>query len=210
MFRRSVVLIVPLALSVLLLSGCEAVRSVGESIKSLAGDAGSGQMESAAGSGDARVAVLPENCPKLKIVEDLAEISQFAKPQEPRADELVSMARFTGLDAGCQVAGNSVILEMSLDFDGVLGPVGLKSGGSEANFAYPYFISVINPQGQILSKDVFALAMVYPQGQIQMHKQDRLRQVIPLMPGQSAGQFQVVVGFQLSTDELIYNRSKKQ
>ena len=80
----------------------------------------------------------------------------------------------------------------------------------QANYTYPYFISVITLSGQILSKDVFALAMMYDKGVARMVKQDKLRQTIPLMERQSASGFQVVVGFQLTEEELDYNRSQQK
>ena len=51
---------------------------------------------------------------------------------------------------------------------------------------------------------------VYEKNKLDIRKQDKLRQVIPLMGGQSANQFQIVVGFQLSDAELAYNRSGKK
>ncbi len=195
------------------LSGCQAMQSIGQSLESINWPAqSSGTADATAksvSSGQTQVADLPANCPQLKILGELSGISQFSNPKTPKMDELISSAKFSALDATCSVAPNSVTLEISLDFDGTLGPVGMKNGGSEANYTYPYFLSVITPGGQILSKDVFALSMIYDSGSIQMHKQDRLRQTIPLMPGQNASDFQIVVGFQLSEDELNYNRTQK-
>ncbi|HPQ50633.1 MAG TPA: hypothetical protein PLE43_04570 [Alphaproteobacteria bacterium] len=198
------------------LSGCEAVQSIGQSIESInwpkantANTAESAQQPSMTVNGQTQVVKLPDNCPQLKVLGELSEITQFSTPKKPIADELIAAAKFSTLDATCQVSPNSVTLEISLDFDGILGPVGMKNGASEANYTYPYFLSVITPQGQILSKDVFALSMVYSEGQPAIHKQDRLRQTIPLMVGQDSGQFQIVVGFQLNEDELSYNRMKK-
>ena len=108
----------------------------------------------------------------------------------------------------CVVAGNSVSVELELNFTGVLGPAGVKDLDGQANYTYPYFISVISPDGKILSKDVFALSMIYENGQITYHKQDKLRQVIPLLSGQDASKFQIMIGFQLSEAELAYNRTK--
>ncbi|OIN86680.1 MAG: hypothetical protein AUJ12_05220 [Alphaproteobacteria bacterium CG1_02_46_17] len=194
------------------LSGCQAVESLGQSINSIkwpVSTEGTDSTSKTVSSGQTQVADLPTNCPQLKILGEISEISQFANPKAPKLEELVSSAKFTTIDASCSVAPNSVTLEIALDFDGTLGPVGMKNGGSEANYAYPYFLSVITPSGQILSKDVFALSMVYDSGNIQMHKQDKLRQTIPLMAGQTASGYQIVVGFQLSEDELNYNRTQK-
>lgn len=195
------------------LSGCEAVQSIEQTIKNFSWGKGqtvpSGMVEAANVPVASLVADMPAHCPKLQVVGDLSRIFQFSNPKSPVESALVASAAFTGIDAVCQVSPNSVTLEITMDFDGKLGPVGAKNGASEANYTYPYFLSVVNPKGQILSKDVFALSMVYTAGETALHKQDRLRQTIPLMAGQNASQFQVVVGFQLSEDELAYNRTAK-
>jgi len=163
-----------------------------------------------AAAGESIVADLPDNCPQIKVLDELSRITQFTNQKSPKNDEKIASARFTTLDATCSVAPNSVTLEITLDFEGEAGVVGLRNQGSEASFAYPYFLSVITPNGQILSKDVFALSMIYNEGKSRVHKQDRLRQTIPLMSGQQADEYQIVIGFQLSEDELAYNRSGGQ
>ncbi len=124
-------------------------------------------------------------------------------------DKLVSVTKLDKINATCTVSRNSVAIELALDFSGILGPVGVKDLNGQANYTYPYFLSVISPDGKIMSKDVFALSMVYENGQISYHRQDTLRQVIPLLAGQDAKQFQIMVGFQLSESELAYNRAQK-
>jgi hypothetical protein len=122
---------------------------------------------------------------------------------------LVATSKLEAIGASCQVAGNAVTVELAFDFSGTLGPVGVKDLNGQANYTYPYFLTVISPDGSIMSKDVFALSMIYENKQISVRKQDKLRQVIPLMAGQKANEIQIIVGFQLSDDELAYNRSRK-
>lgn len=213
--RRSSTYLFTLLLLSGALSGCEAVQSLGDKIKSI--DLGSGSAKTAnapeaalAAEPKTLAAELPEKCPQLKILGDLSQITQFANPKSPLDGTMIAKATFSGIDASCQVTPNSVTLDIALDFDGTLGPVGLRSSGKgEANYTYPYFLSVVTPDGAIMSKDVFALTMVYEQGVPTLHKQDRLRQTIPLAAGQNANQFQIVVGFQLNADELSFNRSAK-
>ena len=148
-------------------------------------------------------------CPKVKALTDLSSITQFSNSGGQTSDKMISDTKLEKIDSKCSVAGNSVSVELELNFSGVLGPIGVKDLDGQANYTYPYFLSVISPDGKILSKDVFALSMIYENGQITYHRQDKLRQVIPLMAGQDASQFQIMIGFQLSEDELAYNRRPK-
>lgn len=200
-------------LMALTVSGCEGMNKFGESLKSMQmpkitpkGEAGA-DVAKAEASGLSSVG--GESCPKVKALVDLATITQFSNSGGQTPDKMISDTKLEKIDSKCTVAGNSVSVELELNFSGVLGPIGVKDLDGQANYTYPYFLSVISPDGKILSKDVFALSMVYENGQITYHRQDKLRQVIPLMAGQDASQFQIMIGFQLSEDELAYNRRPK-
>lgn len=195
----------------LTLSGCETMNKFGETLKSMEmpkitpkGGAGTATVVQADTTG--LVSVGGESCPTVKGLADLATITQFSNSGEMTSDKMISDTKLEKVVSKCTVAGNSVSVELELNFSGVLGPIGVKDLDGQANYTYPYFLSVISPDGKILSKDVFALSMVYENGQITYHRQDKLRQVIPLLTGQNASQFQIMIGFQLSEDELAYNR----
>lgn len=197
----------------LALSGCEAVSSAGESINNWADSLRTPKAGTAAPAttenANALIAQTGAGCPEVKVLKELGGISQFNNPANTSAENMIAAARLENVSATCQTAPASVTLEISLDFAGTLGPVGLKDLNGQANYTYPYFLTVISPTGQILSKDVFALSMVYDKGNMSIHKQDRLRQTIPLSPGQDASKFQIVAGFQLSDAELAYNRQQQ-
>ena len=199
------------------LTGCGTMDSIGKSVQNISmpsfGGAKSSTMlgaQSQNSTANGLVAAVGADCPQVKVLPDLASITQFTDPITPNPAKMVAAATIDTIGASCQVATNSVTIELSLDFTGTLGPIGVKDLNGQANYTYPYFLTVITPDGQILSKDVFALSAVYENQQMTVKKQDKLRQVIPLMAGQNANQFQVVIGFQLSDSELTYNRSGKK
>lgn len=199
---------------VLSLAGCEAVKTVGDSIESSfesvkIPDISLSKDNSTVRASDGSLIAGQGDCPTIKGLNDLISISQFSDPDLPVPEQLISVTKLDKMSATCGVAANSVSIELALDFSGTLGPVGVKDLNGQANYTYPYFISVVTPDGQIMSKDVFALSMIYENGQITYHRQDTLRQVIPLMAGQDANKFQIMVGFQLSESELAYNRAQK-
>lgn len=199
---------------ILPLTGCEAVNTVGHSIENSfksvkMPDIGLSKADTSSPAADGSLIAGQGDCPTIKGLGDLITLSQFSDPTLPTADKLVSVTKLDNMKAICTISPNSVAIELALDFSGTLGPVGVKDLNGQANYTYPYFLSVVSPDGKIMSKDVFALSMVYENGQINYHRQDTLRQVIPLLAGQEANKFQIMVGFQLSESELTYNRTKK-
>jgi len=199
---------------VLSLAGCEAVKTVGNQIESSfksvkIPDMSLDNDNSTIAAADGSLVTGQGDCPTIKGMKDLITLSQFSDATLPVPEQLISVTKLDKMNASCKVSANSVSIELALDFSGTLGPVGVKDLNGQANYTYPYFLSVVTPDGQIMSKDVFALSMVYENGQITYHRQDTLRQVIPLMAGQEANKFQIMVGFQLSESELAYNRAQK-
>jgi hypothetical protein len=201
-------------LTLLSLTGCEAVNAVGNSIETTfksikMPDLSVDKEALSAPAADGSLIAGQGKCPTVKGMADLISLSQFSDPALPTPYKLVSVTKLDKMTATCNVATNSVTVELALDFSGTLGPIGVKDMNGQANYTYPYFLSVVSPDGKIMSKDVFALSMVYENGQINYHRQDTLRQVIPLLSEQDANQFQIIVGFQLSESELAYNRAQK-
>lgn len=207
-----------MGLVILGLAGCESLSSVGESVRSFKFPSFSSdnqvteQKASYVASGapelPSLLAATKSSCPTVKVVGDISAISQFTLPKKPEPNSLIAEAKLDNVTANCNVAKDGVVLDITLNFSGVLGPVGAKEMRNEASYTYPYFVSVINPEGQIISKDIFALSVVYEKGMTRVAKQDKLRQMIPLQSGQVANQYQIIAGFQLTDDELAYNRGK--
>lgn len=213
-FRLGLLLVAPVfALS---LSGCEGVSSLGESLSHVKLPSLS---SSSATSEDARktsetkpsalsplVATTGPECPQVKVLGDISRLAQYETPENPVPDQLVTETLLKTISAACKIGPNSVTLDLTLDFLGTLGPQGIKETMIEASYSYPYFLTVIDPSGAIIAKDVFAMSLTYRKGETETTRQDKLRQTIPLPAGSHANQFQVIAGFQLTDEELQYNR----
>ena len=195
----------------LALTGCEAVNSAGQSITEMTKDwtllkPKDGVEKSDVTAAGTLVAVVDPACPDVKVLAELKSVSQFRAGGAGEDTQKIAAASLDNIAATCTVAPRSVTLEISLNFTGNLGAAGVSDLNGQANYTYPYFLTVISPKGEILSKDVFALAMAYDKNNMSIRKQERLRQTIPLLDGQTANMFQIVAGFQLSAEELEYNR----
>lgn len=200
-----------LLVSLFSVTGCEAVTSAGQSITEMTKDwtlikPKDGVEKSDVTPTGTLVAKVDPACPDVKVLADLKGITQFRDSKTSDDAQKIATTNLDNISATCSVSERSVTLEISLDFSGTLGAAGVKDLNGQANYTYPYFLTVISPKGDILSKDVFALAMVYDKDNMSIKKQERLRQTIPLSAGQTANSFQIVAGFQLSADELEYNR----
>ncbi len=140
-------------------------------------------------------------CPVTGITTDLGNITQF------RDKDIISETIIASVKPECSRDDKAVIVRLAIDFKGRLGPAGIKDAKTEASYSIPYLVAVINPKGQIISKDIFAITMVYKDGQAEQSFPDLLEQIIPLPSGEKPSDYKIMIGFQLNDEELAYNRA---
>ena len=95
-----------------------------------------------------------------------------------------------------------------MDFAGTLGPQARAASGQKPFFSHPFFVAITSDNGDILAKEIFAASLTYPAGADSQTYTERLRQVIPIDNRDRGANYKVLVGFQLTPDQLAYNRKK--
>lgn len=168
-------------LGVMLLSGCDSVKSF-----------------EWPQWGDSKPA---NDCPVVGITPDLGNITQF------RDNQIVSETIISSVKPTCIKDDKAVTVRLAINFKGRLGPVGLKDASTEANYSIPYLVAVVSPKGDIISKDIFAITMIYTKGQSEQAVPDLLEQIIPLGAGEKPTDYKIMLGFQLTDQELAFNRA---
>jgi hypothetical protein len=147
----------------------------------------------------------PIPCPPVTLVEELRAVHQFENPVQPKPGEQISNAYFDSVSAQCTRTGNNLVMQIALNLRGDLGVANKKS--QRPSFSYPYFIAVMDPNGNILAKEIFASNLSYDSGSMASGQSESIREIIPLADGVNPESYSVMIGFQLSDSELAYNRS---
>lgn len=186
------------------LTGCQTMDQFVEDFQDLT----SGNVKVAEVVGYDSEILLTTECPQVEIVEDLASISDFTDPGKTNKDILVSRVEMTATESACKLASKSAIVDMTLTFNGSLGPKGKSNASEKPFFSYPYFIAVTSPSGRIIAKEIFAASMTYNANESEHTYFEKLRQVIPIRSKDAANRYKVLVGFQVTKDQLEYNREQ--
>lgn len=200
---RNIVLLGTVSVAALSLTACETMKKAGDKITSI--DMPFYGDDDVAAQ-DGLVMAKSDGCPQIAVVEDLKSLTQFEVPSAPTPGEKISSIAMTGLDTKCTVTDKTVAVDISVRFDGYLGPQAAEWQSQSRSFAYPYFIAVTTPAGEILSKEVFAATIRYDAGETAITQQEKTRQIIPLREDTKPGQYEILIGFQLTEDELNYSR----
>jgi len=187
------------------LTGCESMKAAGEKITSI--DVPFyGESDEVEASQEGIMMASSEGCPQVAVVEDLKNLTQFETPSAPTPGTKISSISITGMESACAVTEKTVAVDIGLRFDGQLGPQAAEWKTQSHSFAYPYFIAVTTPAGEILSKEVFAATIRYDSQELAITQQEKIRQVIPLREDTQAAGYEILVGFQLTDEELNYAR----
>lgn len=190
-----------LALGAALLGSCQAVDGT-------LADLGVNEpvFESSAQIPESEALIGGGQCPRVKVVNELSALSEFTNMENPRENEMISRAHVAAVDSTCQYGPRSVTVDVQLAFESMLGPHGRVQSSDKPFFSYPFFIAVSEPNGEILAKEIFSASITFQPGENQQNYMEKLRQIIPVPNQARGGRYQVLVGFQLSDEQLRYNR----
>lgn len=150
-------------------------------------------------------------CPDYDIVKDLGQLHQFYNPENPEPGDRIAQINITDMVSECSRLGDDIVLDIKITFDAMLGPRSRIFEKDQPSISYPYFVAVTNKNGEILNKSIHAVSMTFGPLEVTKSHNARLKEIITLDPdnhsADSVSDIMILTGFQLTEDELAYNRS---
>ncbi len=192
-----------LSFCVLALGACQTFENLASDIEHVSGDrAAAGAITPMQES----ETLLASPCPQVEIVDDLSSLSDFTSPQKMTKDNLISRVDLSSAESTCKLASTSAIVDLKVVFSGKLGPKARQKSSDKPFFSYPFFIAVTAPSGKIMAKEIFSASLTYDSKENSHAYFENLRQIIPIASKEQAKNYRILVGFQLSPEQLTYNR----
>ena len=142
-----------------------------------------------------RVMVAPTACPTAAILRPLSQTAMFAPGQSRQQAGVAFYGLLSEVDAKCEPAGGAVRLKLDTVVVGERGPAAGTAGAVDLW----YFVAVTGPDQAILSKRLFPIHIAIPADSKRAGVTDHIEEIIPL-GGRPAGDLNVVLGFQQSTE----------
>jgi hypothetical protein len=165
------------------------------------GNGGKGAGPEAGAAGDA-----PElACPKVTIPDETREVTQFRSGGAHDMTDVVSRAAVLQYDGGCEYGDKAVTVNLNLLLGAERGPAARDAQG-----AYQYFVAITDPAGRIIGKQQFDTTIGFSPNVGKGTSVEELVQQIPLAQGSSAAGYGILVGFQLTPEQLAFNRDPKK
>jgi hypothetical protein len=144
----------------------------------------------------------PKPCPRIAVLDEAQRLVRFA-PGPGRDLTDVRFEAEIGVRPGtCAYAkkDSRLEVEMAVEIQAVRAPNAGRSGEFE------YFVAITDRSQRILERQSFTAVVPFEADRRSGGVLEELAQSIPLKPNQLGNEFEIIVGFALSPDELAFNR----
>ncbi len=142
-------------------------------------------------------------CPPVGAIYDAARIVEF-DGETSTFRNIAYSGEIVGVDLFCRYVGDDPLLaEVEIKF-----AFGKGEKGVANRHVYPYFVAVTRRSGKVLSKQVFAVEARFDDGLVDAATAEVQRIIIPRADETVSGaNFEVLVGFDLTEDQIAFNRT---
>lgn len=139
-------------------------------------------------------------CPQAAVIRDLAQLADFGREEKPSPKNLVMAARLDDVRGDCSFRPDRTVVDLDLDLRAYRGP-GL--GGSRGDL--PYFVALTDGT-RIISKNNFTATLELGTAEKPATHIETLRITLPAVHQGVQPNWRILVGFQLSPEQVAYNR----
>jgi len=154
-----------------------------------------------------KLPVYDGTCPEVAVRSDLRHLVEFYDDSRPTDATKVSEINILGVQNTCRVEKDMLVMQIDLTLQGKTGPKARVKPSDKPSFAYPYFVAVTDANGTVLSKEIFAAPVAYGANQNEFSKVESIFQNMPFPDAASGQIYNVIVGFQLTAEQLAYNQA---
>ncbi len=171
----------------LILTGCSTVASVTDSLDSPPPNSGP--------------------CPSAFALYDAHRMVEFTDVEERYAN-VGYTGEILNIRSQCSYYDERpIIANLEIDFGFGRGP-----SASGDRFIYEYFVAITRVNIGVVEKQVFPLTIEFEEGQDRVYMTETIEAIsIPRANAETSGaNFEILVGFELTDEELAYNRSGRR
>ncbi|HEX9465794.1 MAG TPA: hypothetical protein VGB82_24610 [Alphaproteobacteria bacterium] len=144
-------------------------------------------------------------CPGGLIPSDAAKVTRFRDGPGRDLTDVMVEGQIQDVLVQCKYNKNIVDIDLQI---AVLAARGPADRTRLADFQY--FVAIVDPQQNILVKEPFKIRFEFSDNRTQLGKVEEISPRLPLPDPSKADTYRILVGFQLTPDELAWNRSQSQ
>ena len=144
------------------------------------------------------------SCPKVKVLEDVGNITRFRDGPGRDITDIILEAEFQRVAGECEVSDEFVEVAIYVELTAAQGAA-LRNPSADASI----FMAVADPEKRILSRRAMPIKFAFPGNRSRISYIERFLVDIPKTEAQKAENFVVYMGFEMTREELEFNRSEQ-
>lgn len=145
-------------------------------------------------------------CPPVRLEATTSEMTRFRPGPGRDLTDVVMTAELTGYQGACEYGDddNTVRVELQLGFRAALGPA-----AESRRQSFDYFVAIPRFLSDPAGKQVFGTELEFPENVDRVrYAGEEVSVTVPVGEGESALDYPVYIGFQLTPAQADYNRTK--
>ncbi len=146
-------------------------------------------------------------CPPAFALYDAVRLVEFADGQE-RLSSVGFTAEIQEVRSTCRYSGDDPIkADLEIDIGFGRGPA---AEGDRAE--YIYWVAVTRSNLTVITKEFFPLTVRFAKGEDRVYRRERIEEIVIPRAAESVSgtNFEIIVGFELTEEQLAFNRAGKR
>ncbi len=144
----------------------------------------------------------PVPCPKVFLTENTSHLTRFRPGPGRDITDIDYQAEITGYTGSCAYEKDKLSVALNLAFDVTRGPA-----NRTRRVAFDYFVAIPKVYPAKAGKRVFDVAFAFQPNQSRASFGDEIEIDVPLHKMEEGPSYEIYVGFQLTPEQLDYNRA---
>ncbi|UUX48718.1 hypothetical protein NUH88_15040 [Nisaea acidiphila] len=148
----------------------------------------------------------PPGCPRTDFVTDLDHVTVFTDGAVGDLTDVRFDARFGSLSAVCNFDSDALAMDIGFQVVATRGPANRDNKADVT-----YFLAIADETGAVIAKEVFEASLPFKGNLRRVAITDEFEPTIPYPANRlTLNNYRVMIGFQLTQEQLAYNRSQRR
>lgn len=146
-------------------------------------------------------------CPAVFILEDAKDLTRFKAGPGRDITDILFEAEIVNFKGGCDYDKDEGLVDIEL-----LVQIRVERGPANRNrdIAFEYFVAIPRFQSQPEGKRILAVKGEFQEKTTRLGYEDELSMTIPVKNPNDGAALEIVLGIQLTPEEVTFNRSRRQ
>jgi len=142
----------------------------------------------------------PHPCPRVSILADAAQVIQFRQGGGRDVTDVAYKGEVSSVTSECEYIKDNKVIDMTVTITLV---AARGSSAQSGDINLPFFVAVVDRKTQaILNKKAFQSPVPFPEGRRRSGVAEQISERISLTDGKTAADYEILVGLQLTEDQL--------